>query len=98
MLEQQLALLGRLAEAGLEIAVALERQAKGETDVDVARGDIALRLRPGCASTRRGLRLRAVPRRSPRRLCVQLLRRDGCLHTLSGPFLGFAGACRAGDS
>jgi hypothetical protein len=42
MLEQQLALLGRLAEAGLEIAVALERQAKGETEVDVARGDIAL--------------------------------------------------------
>jgi hypothetical protein len=42
MLEQQLALLGRLAEAGLEIAVALERQAKGETQIDVARGDIAL--------------------------------------------------------
>jgi hypothetical protein len=43
MLEQQLALLGRLAETGLEIAVALERQAKGEKGaVDVARGDIAL--------------------------------------------------------
>ena len=47
-LDRQLVLLGRLAEAGLEIAVALERQAKGETPkggegaAEVARGDIAL--------------------------------------------------------
>ena len=40
MLDQQLALLGRLAEAGLEIAIGLERQAKGESEVVVA-GDIA---------------------------------------------------------
>jgi hypothetical protein len=44
LIERQLAMLGRLAEAGLEIAVALERQATA-ADADappVARGDIAL--------------------------------------------------------
>jgi hypothetical protein len=42
VLEQQLALLGELAELGMDIARGLARQAKGETDIDVARGDIAL--------------------------------------------------------
>jgi hypothetical protein len=43
-LDQQLALLGRLAEAGLEIAVALEHQATGKAaaDAPVVAGDIAL--------------------------------------------------------
>jgi hypothetical protein len=44
ILDRQLALLGRLAEAGLQIAVALERQATGKADADapVISGDIAL--------------------------------------------------------
>ncbi|MDB5460338.1 MAG: hypothetical protein JWO72_2079 [Caulobacteraceae bacterium] len=50
LIERQLALLGRLAEAGLEIAVAIERQATGmatpaRSDANpapVVRGDIAL--------------------------------------------------------
>jgi hypothetical protein len=42
MLEAQLARLDRLADMGLDLAAALVAQAKGETDIDVARGDIAL--------------------------------------------------------
>ena len=40
MVERQLQMLGRLAEAGLEIAVALEAQAKGGQAV--VQGDIAM--------------------------------------------------------
>ena len=40
LIEPQLKLLATLAEAGVEIAVALKDQAKGETDVCVAGGDI----------------------------------------------------------
>jgi hypothetical protein len=42
MLEAQLARLDRLADMGLDLAAALVAQAKGETEIDVARGDIAL--------------------------------------------------------
>lgn len=42
LVETRLALLGRLAEAGVEIAEQLQKQAKGETEAAVAQGDIGL--------------------------------------------------------
>ena len=42
LIERQLAVLGRLAEVGLEIALALEQQAKGGAETPVVQGDIAL--------------------------------------------------------
>lgn len=70
MVERQLALLGRLAEAGLEIAVALEAQAKGGEAV--VQGDVAMAYNRVARAVRQTIMLQS-------RLIEALQERDAAL-------------------
>ena len=59
LLERRLERLDRLADLGLELAEELVRQAKGETDIDVAKGDIALAYSRVARAVRQSVALQA---------------------------------------